>query len=142
HAFAPVAIVEVPAYRESHAGLEVVARLPCELAPDLARVDRVATVVSGAILDERLERGVALRGAGAERLVGARGKDLLEPPADEVDALQVGALVRAADVVLLARLAAFEHAQDPLAVVLDEDPVANVAAVAVDRQRLALDRVQ
>ena len=56
--------------------------------------------------------------------------------------LEVLALVRAADVVRLPRPAALEHAVDAAAEVLDEEPVAHLAPVAVDRKRVAVQRVQ
>ena len=50
-------------------------------------------------------------------------------------------LAVAADVVGLAGAPRVEHARDRRAVVLDVQPVAHVLAVAVDRQRLARERV-
>ena len=58
------------------------------------------------------------------------------------DDLDVLALLAAADVVGLARRALAQHELDPGAVILDVEPVADLAAVAVDRQRLALERVR
>src|SRR5471032_1689686 len=52
---APVAVLDVPARGGGDAVLERVARRPSELAPDLARVDRVAAVVTGTIGHERLQ---------------------------------------------------------------------------------------
>jgi hypothetical protein len=54
-----------------------------------------------------------------------------------VDDFEVGALVAAADVVGLADAAVGEDGADGAAVVEDEEPVADLLAVAVDRQRLA-----
>ena len=110
---------------------------------DLRGVDRVAAVVAGAIRDEGLEAGVdsspcARRGPGcvrpaARRRAPRRGRRTtcrfvrsLPPP---MLYFSPGAPLR-------------EHEQDAGAVVLDVEPVAHVAAVAVDRQRLALERVQ
>src|SRR5437764_11052281 len=45
----PRFVVEIPAYRSRQAGLEALRRCPAELAPDLARVDRIAAVVAGPI---------------------------------------------------------------------------------------------
>ena len=63
----------------------------------------------------------------------------LEDPPDDLD---VRALVRAADVVHLARLAAVERGRDRRREVLDEQPVADVEAVAIDRQPVAGERIQ
>ena len=80
--------------------------------------------------------------AGERRIV-ARGPGRLQRRAEAIDDLEVGALVVPADVVF--RLPAGPRSsaeEDAGAVVVDVEPVAHVAAVAVDRQRLALDGVQ
>ncbi len=60
----------------------------------------------------------------------------VEEPANQPGDVQVRPFVAAADIVRLARLAAANHRVDAPAVVLDVEPVADVAAVAVDRNRL------
>ena len=62
--------------------------------------------------------------------------------ADRAHHVEVAARLAGADRVGGARLALLQHAHQRGGVVLDEDPVAPVGAVAVDRQRLALQRVQ
>ena len=71
-----------------------------------------------------------------QRLVAA---GQLDDPAHDLDVL---ALVRAADVVGLARPAALEDGMDAAAEVLDVEPVAHLAAVAVDGQAVAVQRVE
>ena len=71
-----------------------------------------------------------------QRLVAA---GQLDDPAHDLDVL---ALVRAADVVGLARPAALEDGVDAAAEVLDVEPVAHLAAVAVDGQAVAVQRVE
>ena len=123
------------------AGLERVARRPAELAADLRRVDRVAAVVAGPIGHERLQRAVAatpLRAPGST------------PPARSASSASqmrstISRLVRSLPPPMLyfspdAPLP--QHQQEARAVILDVQPVADVAAVAVDRQRLALERVE
>ncbi len=78
----------------------------------------------------------------AELRVLARGAEALQLRAEQVDELEVRPLVVSAEVVLLAGRPLLEDGQDPRAVVLDEEPVPDVSAVAVDRERLALQRVQ
>ena len=119
-----LAVGEVPGDRLGDALLERLLRLPAERA-QLGRVERVAAVVAGAVLD-----------VADQRLVGAR------QPEDVADDLDVLALVVAADVVDLARRALPQHELDPGAVVLDPEPVADLLPVAVDRQRLAVERVR
>ena len=51
HVGDPVGVVEVPLHGLADAGLEGLGRAPAELALDLARVDRVAPVVAGAVVD-------------------------------------------------------------------------------------------
>ena len=76
-------------------------------------------------------------GVGARR---ARAQ-LVEQRADPVHDLVVGFLVPAADVVGLAETAAGQHRADRAAVVVHKEPVAHLLSVAVDRQRLARQRV-
>ena len=66
----------------------------------------------------------------------------IELGADRAHHVQIAARLACADRVGGARLAVLEHPHQCRGVVLDEDPVAPVGAVAVDRQRLALQRVQ
>ena len=111
--------------RLAQPGVERVARRPSELAADLRRVDRVAPIVARAIGHERLQSGM-------RRILRPQ---LVERVADPIDDLEVGALVAAADIVLSAGDAVRQHEQQTGAVILDVQPVADVAAVAVDRQR-------
>ncbi len=91
----------------------------------LARVEGVAAVVAGPVLD-----------VAHERLVRA---GQLEDARDDLDVL---ALVVTADVVDLPGRALAQDELDPGAVVLDPEPVADLAPVAVDGQRLAVERVR
>ena len=97
---------------------------PSSLA-QLVGGERVAAVVAGAVGDVL-----------DQRLVGA---GQLDHPLDHLDVL---ALVGAADVVGLAGPALHQHRVDAAAEVLDVEPVADLLAVAVDRQRVAVERVQ
>jgi hypothetical protein len=60
---APGTVFDVPTHRVAQAVLERMPRRPPQLATDLAGIDRVAPIVSGAIGDERLERLTARRSA-------------------------------------------------------------------------------
>ena len=120
----PSLMLEVPLDGLLDAVLEFRLRLPAELRVDLRRVDGVAAVVALAVSDVLDEVfGVA---------------ELLEDGLDDVD---VGALIVAADVVDLADAALLQDQVDGMAVVLDVEPVADVLAVAVDRQLLVGQRV-
>ena len=125
----PVLVVEIPADGLLDAFLELEGGLPAELALELARVDGVAHVVTQAVghIGDEVER---LTFGVAEQAVDGLDDDL-----DEVDVLP---LVEAADVVGLGYFAAVEDEVDGTGVVLDEEPVAHVLALAVDRQRLAV----
>ena len=48
----PVLIVDVPSYRFSNAGLEVMRRFPSEFGSYFARINGVTAVMAGAILDK------------------------------------------------------------------------------------------
>src|SRR3546814_15967100 len=73
----------------------------------------------------------------AARLAVLARAALVQQRADGFDHFDVLLLGVAADVVGLADTAAFEHRADRAAVVAHIHPVADVPAVAVDRQRLA-----
>src|SRR5437762_12782898 len=49
----PGLVLQVPAYGARKSRIECLPRRPPELAADLRRVDRVAAIVPGAVLDER-----------------------------------------------------------------------------------------
>ena len=120
----PSLMLEVPLDRLFDAVLELRLRLPAKFRVDLRRVDGVAAVVAlavGDVLDEVF--GLA---------------ELLEDGLDDVD---VGALIVATDVVDLADAALLQDQVDGMAVVLDIEPVADVLAVAVNRQLLVGQRV-
>ena len=115
----PILVLEIPFDRLLDAVLELRLRLPAEFRVDLRRVDSVAAVVAlavGDVLDEVF--GFA---------------ELLEDGLDDVD---VGALIVAADVVDLADASLLQDEVDGAAVILDVEPVADVLAIAVDRQFL------
>src|ERR1043165_637436 len=118
----PRLVLAIPRDRAAECLAEVSVALEAE-ALELGRVERVAAVVALAVghaLDQRLR--------------------LAEELEDFSRDLAVLALVAAADVVRLAVLAALDEEVDRGAVVLDEQPVAHVAAVAVERQREVVDR--
>ena len=62
--------------------------------------------------------------------------------ADRAHDVQIGSFRIAPDVVDFARRSSCKHRANRTAVVLDEQPVANLLPVAVNRQRLAFQRVQ
>src|SRR5687768_13395115 len=130
HALHPLGALNVPAHRLVQARLEGLLRGPAQLALDLARIDRVTQVVPGPILHVGDE-------AEDLRLGHARlACDGLTQALHHIDVLD---LVVSADVVRLAVVAGLDHAPDGLAVVGDVEPVADVFALAVDGQRLALE---
>src|SRR3954466_4361924 len=142
YGLAPGAMAEIPAHGGAQPLLEALPRRPAELAPGLRVVDGVAAVVARAVGDEGLEVPVGGDAAGGGRGVAARRPLALQDVAEGVDDLQVGALAPSAQVVALARPAAPQNLQHPAAVILHVDPVADVAAVAVDGQRPAVEGVE
>ena len=125
---------EIPIHGLGDAGGEGLDRLPAELAVDLGAINGVAAVVAGAIGD--------VGDLGLVRLaVGARGL-LPEQGADRLHDLDVRFFVHPADVVGLAGAALVQHEPDGAGVVLDIEPVADLHAVTVDRQRFALEGVE
>ena len=125
----PLLVVEVPADGALDAFLELERGFPAEFALQLAAVYGIAHVVAEAVGDVGDEVEV-LSLAAAEQTV-----DGVDYHADDVDVLP---LVETADVVGLGHLALVEDEVNSTCVVLDEEPVANVLALAVYGQRLAV----
>jgi hypothetical protein len=61
--------------------------------------------------------------------------------ADQFDDIDVGFFIPAADVVGLAHPACLQYAAYGVAMILDIEPVAYLQAIAVNRQRLACERI-
>ena len=116
---------EIPGDGLGDAGIEGLLRFPAQFALDLACVDGIAPVMSGAVRDvgNLCRIGLAVGS-------GPQGVQTLTYQFDYID---VGFFVSAADVVGLAHPARFQHAPDGAAMILDVEPVANLHAVTVDR---------
>src|SRR6266704_4269088 len=119
----PRFVLLVPRHGCLESGAEGVGWLPAESA-DLARVERVATVVARPIRHRRDETlGLA--------------QEVQHLPSQH----DVFHLVAAADIVNLAVLALAERQVDGRAVVENVEPVPHVLPVAVERQGLVFDRI-
>src|SRR5690606_21454289 len=130
HVLDPGRVLEIPGDRLAEAGLEGFGRGPAELGLCLGRIDRIATIVPGAIPDELDLPGIRAR---------CPGPHLVEQAADGPHHVDVLQFVLAADVVGLADPPGLQDAADARAVVADVEPVAHVLAVAVHGQRLAVE---
>ena len=116
----PGAVVAVPLHGQGQAVLEGHPRRVAQRG-GLGVVDRVAQVVAAAArVDDVLDVAPVAAG-GLEQLLGQ---------------LLVGQLAAAADVVELARPPVLDDELDAAAVVVDEQPVAHVGALAVERHLL------
>src|SRR6266849_10830600 len=125
----PIFVFKIPADGFSDAGLKRLQRVPVQFALDFAGVHRVPAVVAGAVFDERDE--LAVRNGGVVRA------QLVQQIANGPDKLEVLFFASPADVVGLPDAAVGEHGANGTAVILDVEPVANVFAVAIHRERLA-----
>ncbi len=74
--------------------------------------------------------------------MAAIGAQLVDEVANSIDDVEIVALAVAADVVGLARPAALEDCADCRTVIVDEEPVADVLAIPVNRQLLAFEGMQ
>src|SRR5260221_649357 len=81
HAFDPGRIVQVPPHRLAEATLKCLLWSPAEFPLDLARIDRVASVVAGPVLHERDEIGVPL--------AVSPGSQLIEDDADALHHVEI-----------------------------------------------------
>ena len=118
-----------------------------ELALDLPRVDGVAAIVSGAVLHESDQRGglAAARPPGIGETRGARTGSAANASSTSRQSSRTMSMLRHSfrppTLYVSPDLPREQHPLDRPAVVLDVEPVAHVEPVAVDRQRLALERV-
>ena len=121
-------VVEVPLDGLTNAGLEGLSRFPSQLPIDLGSIDGVAAIMTGTIGDVGDLLLVALS-------IGA-GRKLIKDGTEGVDDVEVRLLVPPADVIGLTHLAGLEHATYGGGVVLHIEPVTDLLAVTVDRERL------
>src|SRR5262249_47716861 len=142
HGVAPATVLEVPGNRGGKTSVESVRGAPTELPREPGRIDRVTPVVAGAGPDEFPEVRVSAGSRHRESGIDRGWLDRLEGRADRVHDLEVGALVAGADVVAAAGRTLPRDEEQRRAVVLHVKPVAYVAAVPIERQGPALDRVQ
>jgi len=123
----PFLVVKIPAHGLLDAFFELQGRLPAEFLLELGGVDGVAGIVAQTIRHVSDEVHV-LAFRAAEQLIDGLDDDL-----DDVDVLP---FVEAADVVSFGNLSVMENHVDGTCVVFDKEPVANVFALAVNRERL------
>lgn len=128
--FDPGFVVHEPLHGAAQAGLEGFLGGPAEFCLDLAAINGIAAVVSGAIFD------VGDEGFGGAVQLGALGVHGVDDGVDDVDVFH---LAHAADVVGLANAALEQGEEEAAAVVLDIKPVADVGAISINGQVLAAD---
>src|SRR5258708_7757180 len=130
----PIFVFKIPADGLADAVVKCLQRTPVEFALDFARVHRVPAVVARAVFDKSDELAVWHSGVVRAQLV--------QQITNGADNLEVPFFASPTDVVGFPDSALGEHRANGAAVILDVKPVANVFAVAVDRERLAGARVQ
>src|SRR5215831_12324676 len=122
----PPFVFEIPDNRLFDSAVERLDRPPAELTFDLARVYRITQVMPRPVGDK-----------GDQRFVRAADRaQTVENGADSKHDVDVASLVPAADIILLADPAAGDEEIERARMILDIEPVANVRAGAIDRQRL------
>ena len=99
--------------------------LPAEFALDLAGVDRIAPIVPRAIGDEGNQIGMGTMSRGRQATVESRTQCAHQ--------IQIGARRAASDQIGFANPARFDHPLDGRAMVGHMEPIANLAAITVDR---------
>ena len=125
----PLLVVEVPADGLLYAFLKLEARFPAEFCLELAAVDGVAHVVAGAVDD---------KGDESFRMALRIAEQAVDCPNDDPDEVDVLPLVEAADVVCVGDLSLMEDEVYGARVVFYKQPVADVLALSVYGQRLAV----
>ena len=133
HGGDPLGVVQIPAHRVAQAFVKANRLLPAELVLELGAIDGIAAVVAGPVFDVRDKRLELPHG-----LAGLFG-DNFDKPVKQPDVLP---LVFAADVVGLPDTSARHDGPHRGVMVYHVEPVANVLAVAIDWQGLALQHVE
>ncbi|MNJ46822.1 hypothetical protein D3C77_419610 [compost metagenome] len=133
---APFQVVQVPLHGLAQAGFEGFFGGPPQLTLDLAGVDGIALVMARAVVNESNQLGIV----GHSRRTLWR--ELFEQRADSTNNIDVFLLVVATNVVGLADLAFADHFEQCTGMVLDEQPVPYLQAIAVNRQRLTSEGVE
>ena len=122
---------QIPVNRLANTLLEASLRLPTQLAAQLGAVGPIAKVMALAVLDKlHLGVRVSLLTRLTGKLVDQRNHDL-----------RVLALITSTDVVNLAYAPALEHRIERTTVVGHVDPIADVAPIAIQGNRLIRERL-
>ena len=102
---------------------------PAELALDLGRVDGIAAIMAGSVLNKSNQStGVA----------SECWPELVDDVANQLDNTDIGPLVVSTDVVRIAVCASGDDLPEGFAVVGHIEPIAHVHAVAINRDGLAI----
>ena len=115
----PLTVIEIPLDRLLDAVLELGLRQPAQLIVDLSRVDGVTHIMTLTVAN-----------------MGNQTLRLTQLFADDLYNLDVLLLVVTADIVDLANTTLVDNQVDSLAVVFHIQPVADIQALTVNRQRL------
>lgn len=121
----PLAVVEVPFNRLLYPVFKLCFGEPAELGMYLRRVNGISHIVTLAVGD-----------------VGDEGFRFAELFTNQLDDVNVLHLVMPADVVNLSDAPVVDNHVNRLAVILDVKPIADVLALAVDRQRFIVQAVR
>ena len=109
-------------------------RPPAQLLADTGGINRVARIMARTIGHE----GDLLFIGGP---VAARAL-VIKDRTECFDQLKVGALILAAHIIAAPVFTLLQHQQQRIGVIFHIEPVANVGAIAIDRQRLTGERIQ
>src|SRR5262249_25645498 len=121
----PILVGAIPLDGGPEAGGEVDLGGPLPFLADLGAIYRISPVMTRAVLHETDQRF-----------------GLYEEPQNCPNDFEVSLIMSAADVVNLARPAAFERQQDRAGVLIGKDPFPDVEAIAIDGQRAVFHRIR
>ena len=128
----PILIVEVPLKRFADAGFEGVGGFPAELGLDFGGVDRVTAVVAGTILNKSDEFA---------RVAAEVGAEFVDEATNELNDIDIGPFVVAANIVGLPCPAVLEDLPESFSVITDEEPIADIHAISINWQGFAGEEV-
>lgn len=128
----PLLVFQIPLYCLANTRFEGLLRLPIQFAAHLAGIDGITAVVARSVghIGDLIAIGARLR------------HHLVEQIADGMNDVQILFLVVTANVVGLADHSCGDHGIECTRMILNIEPIADLVALAINRQRLAIQRIE
>src|SRR5215469_408057 len=134
HVLDPGRIGKIPLDRLSQPSLKALLGPPPQFSLNLSCVNRISAIVSRPVFN----KGDELRVRAKLRL----RNQLIKQTAQRLYDFKIAALISSANVVRLPHPAVFEHSLKRTAMIKHKQPVTNLLAIPVNRQRLTFESIR